>query len=169
MAWTTPRDWTTGELVTEAMMDTHVKDNLVYLKQRELWVPVTYGDNGLGPQGDHVMADCLNAGDQAYVTWKCPFDFVTLSEAYLVVRPLFTQAAANWNIGSQYGAIGESYITHNENDGATTYNVTQDILFGVDCSGILTNLAAGDIVGISINLGDNAHDFALIGFYMKYT
>lgn len=32
MAWTTPRDWTTGEVVTEAMMDTHVRDNLSYLK-----------------------------------------------------------------------------------------------------------------------------------------
>ena len=27
MAWTTPRDWTGGEFVTEAMMDTHVRDN----------------------------------------------------------------------------------------------------------------------------------------------
>lgn len=27
MAWTTPRDWTDGEFVTEAMMDTHVRDN----------------------------------------------------------------------------------------------------------------------------------------------
>jgi len=31
MAWTTPRDWTGGEFVTEAMMDTHVKDNLLAL------------------------------------------------------------------------------------------------------------------------------------------
>ena len=27
MAWTTPRTWTTGEVVTKAIMDTHVKDN----------------------------------------------------------------------------------------------------------------------------------------------
>ena len=29
MAWTTPRDWTGGEFVTEAMMDTHVRDNFL--------------------------------------------------------------------------------------------------------------------------------------------
>jgi hypothetical protein len=29
MVWTTPRDWTAGELVTEAIMDTHVRDNLL--------------------------------------------------------------------------------------------------------------------------------------------
>jgi len=28
MAWTTPRTWTTGELVTAAIMNTHVRDNL---------------------------------------------------------------------------------------------------------------------------------------------
>ena len=31
MAWTDPRDWTTGELVTAAIMNTHVRDNLDYL------------------------------------------------------------------------------------------------------------------------------------------
>lgn len=28
MAWTAPRTWTTGELVTAAIMNTHVRDNL---------------------------------------------------------------------------------------------------------------------------------------------
>jgi len=32
MGWTAPRDWTVGETVTEDMMDTHVKNNLRYLK-----------------------------------------------------------------------------------------------------------------------------------------
>ena len=31
MAWTTPRTWTTSELVTAAMMNTHVRDNLNFL------------------------------------------------------------------------------------------------------------------------------------------
>lgn len=32
MAWTAPRDWTTGELVTASIMNTHVRDNLVDLR-----------------------------------------------------------------------------------------------------------------------------------------
>ncbi len=32
MAWTTPRTWTTGELVTAAILNTHVRDNLNILK-----------------------------------------------------------------------------------------------------------------------------------------
>jgi len=31
MAWTAPRTWTTGELVTKAIMDTHIRDNLTAL------------------------------------------------------------------------------------------------------------------------------------------
>ena len=42
MGWTTPRDWATDELVTEAMMDTHVKDNLNHLKDTKQDKITTY-------------------------------------------------------------------------------------------------------------------------------
>lgn len=32
MAWTTPRTWVAGETVTASLMNTHVRDNLDYLK-----------------------------------------------------------------------------------------------------------------------------------------
>lgn len=32
MAWEAPRTWTTGELVTKTIMDQHVRDNLIFLK-----------------------------------------------------------------------------------------------------------------------------------------
>lgn len=32
MVWTTPRDWTDGEIVTASIMNTHVRDELNYLK-----------------------------------------------------------------------------------------------------------------------------------------
>lgn len=32
MAWTTPRTWVTGELVTASILNTHVRDDLSYLK-----------------------------------------------------------------------------------------------------------------------------------------
>ncbi len=32
MAWTAPRTWTTGELVTKTILDTHIRDNEIYLK-----------------------------------------------------------------------------------------------------------------------------------------
>jgi len=32
-SWTAPRTWTTSELVTASIMNTHVRDNLLYLKE----------------------------------------------------------------------------------------------------------------------------------------
>lgn len=32
MAWTAPRTWVTGEIVTAAIMNTHVRDNLLHIK-----------------------------------------------------------------------------------------------------------------------------------------
>src|SRR5688572_10563024 len=32
MAWSAPKTWSVGEVVTAAMMNTHVRDNLDYLK-----------------------------------------------------------------------------------------------------------------------------------------
>lgn len=34
MAWTTPKTWTTGELVTATDLNTHVRDNLSFLKTK---------------------------------------------------------------------------------------------------------------------------------------
>lgn len=34
MAWTTPKTWTVGEIVTAAMLNTHVRDNFVDLDSR---------------------------------------------------------------------------------------------------------------------------------------
>lgn len=35
MAWSAPRTWTTGETVTAAIMNAHVRDNLTYLKTQQ--------------------------------------------------------------------------------------------------------------------------------------
>lgn len=41
MAWTTPRTWATGELVTAALMNTHVRDNLKhYADTRYMSIPL---------------------------------------------------------------------------------------------------------------------------------
>jgi hypothetical protein len=41
MAYTTPRTWTTGETVTAAIMNTHVRDNISALYDRTYYVPLT--------------------------------------------------------------------------------------------------------------------------------
>lgn len=36
MSWTTPRTWVAGEVVTAAIMNTHVRDNLSFLKNNQV-------------------------------------------------------------------------------------------------------------------------------------
>jgi hypothetical protein len=50
MAWTTPRTWTTGEIVTAALMNTHLRDNL------NVTAPAV-----MTAQGDLLYASAANA------------------------------------------------------------------------------------------------------------
>src|SRR5262245_26789338 len=45
MAWTTPRDWTAGETVTAAMLNTHLRDNLNAIVTPASFTP-TWGNTG---------------------------------------------------------------------------------------------------------------------------
>ena len=56
MAWSTPRTWSVGEVVTASMLNTHVRDQLRYLKgldgavtiEDRMNLPLTSGTNGKG-------------------------------------------------------------------------------------------------------------------------
>jgi hypothetical protein len=101
--------------------------------------------------------------------FRIPDHFDSLVEAKIVVRPTATQANANWDIESWYGGAGEAYNAHSESDTATTYNVTDDQLYEVDISGILTGLAAGDAGVIKITCKtDPGHEAQVIGMFIKY-
>lgn len=52
MSWTSPRTWLTGELVTAALLNTHVRDNLNYAKTAYSDV-----DNGTAVFTNTVFAD----------------------------------------------------------------------------------------------------------------
>ncbi|CAB4190633.1 hypothetical protein UFOVP1196_80 [uncultured Caudovirales phage] len=63
MAWTTPRTWVSGELVTASMMNTHVRDNLNALTQATSTITTTGTQTALAlptGRGDLVIF-CNNA------------------------------------------------------------------------------------------------------------
>jgi hypothetical protein len=68
MAWTAPRTWTPGELVTALMMNQHVRDNLNFLKTRvDELAPVSQTTTLTGTQNNfnltarNAILDCNNA------------------------------------------------------------------------------------------------------------
>ncbi len=178
-SWATPADFTTGHKVTAAEWNAELGENgnMAYLKIKEIWVPVTSFDpNGGGTAAPPNMIvfttfpvgalTALNA--YAEMVFKCPPDFLAIIEAKIVVIVGASQASANWDIYATFGAIGESYNANTANNTATTYNVTANKIYGVDASGILASMAAGDFVGLKILESTTGHDCSVLGFYLKY-
>jgi len=68
MAWTTPRDWTDGELVTEALLDTHVRDNLKALTEWTSYTPTWAATGGTPTIGNGTLeGEYIEAGELCHV------------------------------------------------------------------------------------------------------
>jgi len=174
MAWTVPSDRSVGELITATIWNQNLglAGNSKYLKDavdgkqaKVLWVPVSAGSYTLS---QNFGGECFD-GDDAYMHLWIPSDFTAVTTAGIVVRPLATQGSANWDITSYFAAIGEAYNTHSLSDAASTYNVTDDQMFEVDVSGILTGLAAGDWLVVRILVSTAGHNVGVHGLKITYS
>lgn len=70
MAWTAPRTWTIGELVTKTILDTHVRDNFLYLKGNA--GDVTIEDDVIIQQSTNIDAFIqfkTNSTIRGYIGW----------------------------------------------------------------------------------------------------
>ncbi len=65
MAWTAPRTWAVGEVVTAAMQNTHVRDNLLYLKTH---TDLYDAHDAADAQAAHVTLGAHGIGDHTDVT-----------------------------------------------------------------------------------------------------
>jgi hypothetical protein len=106
-----------------------------------------------------AVARCNAINDRADFAFRVPHDFVSIKSAFIRVIPRATQAAADWNIYSYYGGLGEHCNIHAESDLVTTFNVTDGDQFDIDISGILTNLSKDDSVTIRLVEATAGHNF----------
>jgi hypothetical protein len=112
MAWTTPRTWVTDELVTAAIMNTHVRDNLNSLYSfRKMKVSDEIVNNSAALQDDADFAFTVAASEKWGVElfvkldtttaadWKFNFTVPvgTTHEHSLIYNP--TAAAVDWQSG----------------------------------------------------------------------
>ena len=124
---------------------------------RRFWVPALATSSGAGPGpfsslGDMVGIFLSATNDEGFVNFWVPADFSALITAECLILPLDTQGAVNMDIYSNYGAVGEAYDTHDEQDIATTYPFTTNENVAIDVAGILSALAPLDMVGIRLIL-----------------
>lgn len=135
---------------------------------KEFFVPCTRATS-MEITGYYVVGYLTAVDEYGNVAFHVPHDFTSIIEAVVAVIPLATQAAANWDIKANYAALGEAKNIHEETDTTSTYNVTSAQIFEVDISGILSNLAADDYVGVFLQQKTAGHNVAILGVRFKYS
>ena len=134
MAWTTPRDWTDGELVTEALLDTHVRDNFKAMTEWTAYTPTWTATGGTPTIGNGSLTGrYIKAGNLCHFTvrlalgstsslgtttqwaWALPFTATASSVAsvfiYDVGNAYFVGAAPITSGASSFGIITDSLST----------------------------------------------------------
>ncbi|HEY2086383.1 MAG TPA: hypothetical protein VGH54_10225 [Mycobacterium sp.] len=110
MAWTTPRTWVAGETITAAIMNTHVRDNLVDVNNAPRW----FGTGGIDT-GALVAPLLLQSGTASVAnaaggtTINFPFTFPNGLVAPFVT--LNGGGRADITGSSQVGIIVKNYNT----------------------------------------------------------
>ena len=162
MAWTTPRTWTTGELVTKTIMDTHVRDNLTWLgaAAHAIWAQ-PHSVTGTGAvlstnvtgATDYAAAECVDAQtNDIFFSVPIPAGFVSLTKAVLVIISKGT-GNLRWLADSIFAADGESYIANGGSIAAANIAVTANQVkeLTLQAGTLLTGLAAGDRLGLDFS------------------
>ena len=172
MAYTTPRTWVTGETVTAALMNTHVRDNLSYLKTqtdyaltKNLWI------------GNWTPSETAGAGAPAVLTAGSnyfsyiPFDKDTNEYAYanvpmpvnydggtITAKFYWSHPATTTNFGVTWGICAAS-MTDNE-----ALNTSAGGWAGVDdTGGTAGNLYVSSATG-AVTISGSPDDFHLVHF-----
>ncbi len=149
MAWTTPRTWVSGELVTAAIGNTHWRDQFNVLATVEEWIPV-YGKSGAFPyvtaRGATFVLASLSSAEQATFILVISDDFGSVTQMTVLVIP-DSNETIQWDQRTTYFAPGELVTQNTEEDLNETASATTDVGLELDVSAAFTSVAAGDYVG----------------------
>lgn len=130
---------------------------------------VTYGTGGISLVGNVPVAGLTN-GQVAVVGFEAPPTLNQLVRAQLKVLPSATQGAANWDLDSDYGGVGQAPNVHGEVDAATTYNVVNNQWYDIElvALGFFANLAIGDRGGMQLTVSTAGHTVSVFSLLFEY-
>lgn len=144
--WTTPRTWTDGELVTKAIMDPHIRDNLNFLRS----------------QGARTTADQSN-GSTSFADATGVLFTIGASETWVVSIHAVMHVGGSednktaWTVPS--GATGRHWYNSGGALGASTQSLGSDLVAG--SSGTADNIVEwGAVIVNSTNAGTCQWRFA---------
>ena len=132
---------------------------------KEFFVPVTTTVTG---RDCYAVATFDGVTGFCYMTFRVPGDFSSITNATIVTIPHNTRSN-DWDIYSNYAQTGENRTTHAQQNTSTTYSTTANVVYEINIAGILTSLAANDIVGIKFYCAEQLDDVSILGIRFKYS
>ena len=117
-----------------------------------------------------IPGKSITIGQSAYIAVHAPDGLQQLMAFNIYVIPNATQAAADWDLETDYGAIGEASGLHGETEAAATYNVTDGTWFEIDAvaAGMFASMVEEDTGGISLTVSTAGHNVTVVMAEMYY-
>lgn len=123
MAWTSPRRWTVGEMATAALLNTHLRDNLLVTEVKAI---TTAGDLVKGSGANALTRIPIGTANQhkrvssgVVPTWTTPLNAVGRLAYVAGVSPAGgNNLNTNWNAAPGDPETGRIYAAHSGPDGA---------------------------------------------------
>lgn len=131
---------------------------------KAIWVDVP---SPAANKGD-FRVDAVGATGNMRINFVAPFDFVSLDSCIIVGIPNATFTNQGIDLESDYGAIGEAFNNHSESEVANLYSGTINTFFSLSVAPVLSSLAAGDFVGITVTHGSIGTTINYIGLLLRY-
>lgn len=169
MTWTDPTTRSTGDLVTAAIWNADVVDNLEFLHDRvvERWFYVAHTTNYAADGRWRVIT--LTAGSGAAMAFSLPEDFDELVSADVLLIANAT-GTLTYSIHTAYGADGESKINHYESSSGNTTGMTNGNLKLVGADAALSALAADDLGTVQLYVDPGSSiGCEVVGLRLRYT
>lgn len=137
MAWTAPRTWTAGEVVTGSIQNTHIRDNLL----------------------ETATAKAMSAGDLFYATGSGALARLPIGAAGSVLRS--TGSAPAWNTADYFPWVVniDSYDISHGNSGWASRFFDANAVYG---SFLRSNTAQNDAVWWYVPLAAGTYSFTLV-------
>lgn len=176
MAWTTPRTWVTGETVTAALMNSHVRDNLDFLEAqrvilngyattKNLWIGNWQPRETAGAAGSQVLTAGSNyynylafdKDTKEYAWANVPMP-VNYNGGTVTARFYWSHPATTTNFGVRW-AIAATSMTD-----AEALNTALGTAVGVtDTGGTEATLYVSDATS-AITIGGSPDDYHMVHF-----
>jgi hypothetical protein len=121
-----------------------------------------------GNLGDLRVRAVAGTGGHRF-DFSIPQDFSALVSIELLGFPNANFVNQNIDLYSDYAAEGQLYSTHSETDTTSVYSMTQNTLYALDLSSVLTQLAAGDVGGVFVDHLAIGTTVNYLGIRLRYT